>query len=47
MRRERQKGLEKHYWIGQAAEIIGLIPANFHAYIKTGKILATKTPGRH
>jgi len=47
MTRERQKGLEKHYRIGQAAEIIGLTPANFRTHIKNGKVLATKTPGGH
>ncbi|MHA2297038.1 MAG: helix-turn-helix domain-containing protein [Candidatus Hodarchaeales archaeon] len=47
MTRERQKGLEKHYRIGQAAKIIGLTPANFRAHIKAGKILATRTPGGH
>lgn len=43
----KPSGLEKHYRIGQAAEILGLAPVNIRTHIKAGKIAATKTPGGH
>jgi putative resolvase len=39
--------LEKHYRIGQAAEVLGLSIPNLRLYLKNGTIEAVRTPGGH
>ncbi len=39
--------LEKHYRIGQAAEVLGLSIPNLRLYLKDGTIQAVRTPGGH
>ena len=39
--------LEKHYRIGQAAEVLGLSIPNLRLYLKNGTIQAVRTPGGH
>ncbi|MHA2273511.1 MAG: IS607 family transposase [Candidatus Hodarchaeales archaeon] len=39
--------LEKHYRIGQAAEVLGLSIPNLRLYLQNGTIQAVRTPGGH
>ncbi|MFW9992187.1 MAG: IS607 family transposase [Candidatus Odinarchaeota archaeon] len=47
MNRTSDKRLEKHYRIGQAAEILGLTPENLRLHLRAGKVAAIRTPGGH
>jgi excisionase family DNA binding protein len=42
-----QNGLEKHYRIGQAAELLGFTPEGLRHHLKAGTVQAIRTPGGH